>query len=253
MLRMNADHPPPLRQSLNPLARAGGCPMARHPSSSDSQPMPIQQATEPPDNDRLHFVPPATSSSSSSSSLSSSSGLSAEGELTPPGLIPAANLHGNSPDGRYWVNPSANALYRALDRKQKGIHSDDAASVSMVHNAVTENTWSCIMEYEEAYQHSCPQPTLARFYGMDGIYSIKARFFHRIMGAPLPFDRHDWIIDRCGRQVRYIIDYYSIEEDEENGGTVSYNIDARPAPTISGLMDRGRMAFHKWRKGEQWF
>lgn len=25
---------------------------------------------------------------------------------------------------------------------------------------------------------------------------------------PLPFDRHDWIVDRCGREVRYIIDYY---------------------------------------------
>eukprot|EP00058_Branchiostoma_floridae_P026618 XP_002612109.1 hypothetical protein BRAFLDRAFT_108880 [Branchiostoma floridae] len=24
----------------------------------------------------------------------------------------------------------------------------------------------------------------------------------------LPFDRHDWIVDRCGKQVRYIIDYY---------------------------------------------
>lgn len=25
---------------------------------------------------------------------------------------------------------------------------------------------------------------------------------------PLPFDRHDWIVDRCGKDVRYIIDYY---------------------------------------------
>ena len=24
----------------------------------------------------------------------------------------------------------------------------------------------------------------------------------------LPFDRHDWIVDRCGKDVRYIIDYY---------------------------------------------
>lgn len=23
-----------------------------------------------------------------------------------------------------------------------------------------------------------------------------------------PFDRHDWIVDRCGKDVRYIIDYY---------------------------------------------
>jgi len=25
---------------------------------------------------------------------------------------------------------------------------------------------------------------------------------------PPPFDRHDWIVDRCGKEVRYIIDYY---------------------------------------------
>ena len=27
-----------------------------------------------------------------------------------------------------------------------------------------------------------------------------------------PFDRHDWTVDRCGKEVRYIIDYYSITE-----------------------------------------
>jgi len=25
---------------------------------------------------------------------------------------------------------------------------------------------------------------------------------------PEPFDRHDWIVDRCGKEVRYVIDYY---------------------------------------------
>ena len=184
--------------------------------------------------------------------MTSTGGLPPEGEFTPPGMIPAANLHGNSTDGKAWVNPSANQLYRALERKQKGIHSDDAASVSMVHNAVTENTWQCIMEYESAYEQQCSQPTLARFYGMDGIYTIKARIFHHVIGAPLPFDRHDWIVDRCGKEVRYIIDYYSVE-DESDGGTVSYNVDARPAPTLSGMYDRSRMAFNKWRRGEQWW
>ena len=27
-------------------------------------------------------------------------------------------------------------------------------------------------------------------------------------GGPLPFDRHDWYVDRCGRDVRYVIDFY---------------------------------------------
>ena len=25
----------------------------------------------------------------------------------------------------------------------------------------------------------------------------------------LPFDRHDWVVDRCGKEVKYTIDYYS--------------------------------------------
>lgn len=29
-----------------------------------------------------------------------------------------------------------------------------------------------------------------------------------------PFDRHDWIVDRCGREVRYVIDFY-------DGGSVT--------------------------------
>lgn len=54
----------------------------------------------------------------------------------------------------------------------------------------------------------------------------------------LPFDRHDWIIDRCGRDVRYVIDYY-------DGGQVdpkSYRfalLDVRPAlDSPTALWDR---------------
>lgn len=27
-------------------------------------------------------------------------------------------------------------------------------------------------------------------------------------GGPSPFDRHDWYVDRCGQEVRYVIDFY---------------------------------------------
>lgn len=36
------------------------------------------------------------------------------------------------------------------------------------------------------------------------------------LGGPLPFDRHDWYVDRCGREVRYVIDFYF---NEEKAGT----------------------------------
>ena len=32
-------------------------------------------------------------------------------------------------------------------------------------------------------------------------YSPKARLLN-MLGYKLPFDRHDWIVDRCGREVR---------------------------------------------------
>jgi hypothetical protein len=32
----------------------------------------------------------------------------------------------------------------------------------------------------------------------------------------MPFDRHDWIVDRCGREVRYVIDFYF---NEDKAGT----------------------------------
>jgi len=39
---------------------------------------------------------------------------------------------------------------------------------------------------------------------------------HSWFGGPLPFDRHDWYIDRCGREVRYVIDFYF---DDDKAGT----------------------------------
>lgn len=33
-----------------------------------------------------------------------------------------------------------------------------------------------------------------------------------MLGGPAPFDRHDWIVDRCGKEVRYVIDFYFYDE-----------------------------------------
>lgn len=34
----------------------------------------------------------------------------------------------------------------------------------------------------------------------------------QMMGGPEPFDRHDWTIDRCGKEVRYVIDFYFYDD-----------------------------------------
>lgn len=64
----------------------------------------------------------------------------------------------------------------------------------------------------------------------------------------LPFDRHDWIVDRNGKEVRYVIDYY-------DGGRMSENyefalLDVRPAlDSFEALWDRMKVAVWRWTSG----
>eukprot|EP00054_Salpingoeca_dolichothecata_P000934 m.17948 g.17948 ORF g.17948 m.17948 type:complete len:224 (-) comp11550_c0_seq1:239-910(-) len=160
-------------------------------------------------------------------------------DIVPPSTIPAAG-RGNSDDGKEWLNPSANQLFRALKRKDKPIEHEDALSVAAIHELVTSQSWANILEYEDLHYRQCTNPVLARFQGMDGIYSPKARFFN-LLGVNLPFDRHDWVVNRCGKEVRYIIDYYSNEDGD-------YFIDARPAG-LAGLVDRAFLAGRKFLSG----
>jgi len=167
---------------------------------------------------------------------------SEEYKVIPGESIPATG-RGNSDDGSGWLNPSAGQLYRSLKRKNKPIAYSDALDVAAVHAMVTSSTWDAIMEYEELHSSSCESPKLARFHGMDGIYSVKAKLRHYLLRQPWPYDRHDWVVNRCGEEVRYIIDYYSYpcEGDEE-----MYTIDARPAPSnLGNIFDRVRLGFRK--------
>jgi len=58
--------------------------------------------------------------------------------------------------------------------------------------------------------------------------SPKARW-NILLGYQRPFDRHDWVVDRCGMKVRYVIDYYTGRMDGRTGNPFSFYIDARPA------------------------
>ena len=198
-----------------------------------------------------------------------------------PGMEIPATGRGNSESGQEWLNPSANQLYRALERKNKPIEHEDALSVAAVHAIVTEQTWQNIMIYEELHSAQCREPKLARFEGKDGFYSPKARLFHYCMGMPWPYDRHDWTVDRCGKEVEYVIDYYAIpvasehneaiaqqeEEGQEQQGDgkyvpfindesieFMYTIDARPKMnSLGNMVDRIRIAYRNWKNGDQWF
>ena len=64
----------------------------------------------------------------------------------------------------------------------------------------------------------------------------------------LPYDRHDWTVDRCGKEVTYVIDYYSQGSEDD----LVYSIDARPAG-LAGIPDRVRLLFRKMMRGESWW
>ena len=48
----------------------------------------------------------------------------------------------------------------------------------------------------------------------------------------LPFDRHDWIVDRNGTEIRYIIDFYTGQQHKYGRhpvAAIAMHLDVRPA------------------------
>ena len=74
---------------------------------------------------------------------------------------------------------------------------------------------------------------------------------------PAPFDRHDWTVDRCGKEVRYVIDYYYDGEKADGdelpglhsaGAVRSITVDARPAlDSLTAVADRAKL----WASGRE--
>ena len=61
-----------------------------------------------------------------------------------------------------------------------------------------------------------------------------------------PFDRHDWTVDRCGKKVRYIIDYYDSGTVEKDTYKFAL-LDVRPALDSPGAVwDRMKVAYWRW-------
>jgi len=67
----------------------------------------------------------------------------------------------------------------------------------------------------------------------------------------LPFDRHDWIVDRCGKQVRYVIDFYQGPAPSSNPQQTSIYLDVRPAVSFTGMWDRMRMKYFEYFRADK--
>lgn len=161
--------------------------------------------------------------------------------------IPMAGKH----EGKHWIYPSEQMFYNAMKRKNWTPEERDMGVVVPIHNAVNEQCWKRILEWEQMHETSCKTPKLLRFEGKPRDYSPKARLWN-LFGYRLPFDRHDWTVDRCGKKVTYVIDFYGGGPDpaevEAGSKPVSFFLDVRPAFNLDGVHDRLLMAFKtgKW-------
>ncbi|KAK4461715.1 putative cytochrome C1 heme lyase [Cladorrhinum samala] len=128
----------------------------------------------------------------------------------------------------HWVYPSEKQFFEAMRRKGfTAANAADMKTVVPIHNAVNERAWAEILKWEEPYREeskACGGPRLFSFAGEKGNMTPKARI-NTILGYTAPFDRHDWVVDRCGTKVEYVIDFYS-----GRGGSdkLNFYLDVRP-------------------------
>ncbi|RMZ55245.1 hypothetical protein APUTEX25_005523 [Auxenochlorella protothecoides] len=137
-----------------------------------------------------------------------------------------------------WTYPSEQMFYNAMRRKGWTPSEEDMTAVVAIHNAVNERAWREVRAWEAAA--GCPAPTLLRFRGRPADVSPKARLLNAL-GYRLPFDRHDWVVERGGgREVRYVIDFYNGAPSPDM--PTAMHLDVRPAlDSPLALWERLRM------------
>ncbi|EDO07243.2 Cytochrome c/c1 heme lyase family protein [Babesia bovis T2Bo] len=158
-------------------------------------------------------------------------------------VLSSTRIQSNIPGKEYnWIYPSERQFFRSSLAKGHQVEAKVIPTVVKIHNAINEKAWERIIEYEDLHAEHCEKPVLAHFIGKKDELSMRARLKH-FMGYKLPYDRHDWTVDRCGKQVRYIIDFY--EGKAPNNEPVAVYMDVRPALTLEGIIDRARLWFKK--------
>ncbi|KAI9827004.1 MAG: Cytochrome c1 heme lyase [Phylliscum demangeonii] len=97
-----------------------------------------------------------------------------------------------------WIYPSEQMFFNAMRRKAFDPKAEDMTVIVPIHNAVNERAWKQIREWEAGRGAESP-----------------------------PFDRHDWVVDRCGTRIDYVIDFYAGKDDGSKKG-LSFYLDVRP-------------------------
>ncbi|KAF8636472.1 hypothetical protein AX17_003288 [Amanita inopinata Kibby_2008] len=146
-----------------------------------------------------------------------------------------------------WVYPSEAQFFAAMARKNHSPQSTDMKTIVPIHNAVNERAWEEVCKWEAGRGgETCGGVKLVTFKGKAGETSPKARW-KMLLGYSAPFDRHDWIIDRCGTRMRYIIDFYTGRNAGSEPNNLSFYLDVRPAlDNWEGVKMRVEHFCQKW-------
>lgn len=165
---------------------------------------------------------------------------------SPNGRLPTDRETSSIPraDGSKWVYPSQAQFYSAMERKNHNPHAQDMKVIVPIHNAVNERAWAEVLKWEAGQGgDKCGGVKLVSFKGRPQERTPKARWLtllgyvsllfmlQQILTFPRyapPFDRHDWVVDRCGTRTRYVIDFYTGRQGP-SASNVSFYLDVRPA------------------------
>lgn len=231
-----------------------------HPQPSDDG-KPASKQQRPLSSDReVSSIPRAVISDSDSNEPPSERPVAPSSPYAPPAASHGTPSNAEAETGHdkstgNWVYPSERQFFEALMRKGNTPNSvgspaelaTSVASIIPIHNAVNERAWYQILEWEKNAPNSdpgskkCGGPKLYSFRGLGAesqFLSPRARM-NNAMGYQLPFDRHDWVVERCGgERIEYVIDFYqgkSTGGSSGNGlagnagpGKLSFYLDVRP-------------------------
>ncbi|KAJ4294538.1 Cytochrome c1 heme lyase [Kalmusia sp. IMI 367209] len=127
-----------------------------------------------------------------------------------------------------WIYPSEQMFFDAMKRKAYSPEETDMRTIVPIHNAVNERAWMEIKQWEKGRgSEACGGPRLESFSGLSSSLTPRARF-NTLLGYKPPFDRHDWVVDRCGTKVEYVIDFYAGKEEGKTGKDLNFFLDVRP-------------------------
>ncbi|KAK5138263.1 hypothetical protein LTR08_003324 [Meristemomyces frigidus] len=129
-----------------------------------------------------------------------------------------------------WVYPSQQMFFAAMQRKGHAAAAKDMSSIVPIHNAVNERAWSEIKAWEAGRgSEECGGPKLVSFAGDSKALTPRARWNMWFKGSAEPFDRHDWVVERCGTKVGYVIDFYAGKHEGKAGAEgLNFFLDVRP-------------------------